>query len=83
MADIFRSAEYARASEERRIWQTGTAEHQRMFGCKVCGELCASSPGFGQAVCEAHCEDHDYEYEPGMGKVCKHCSAPIPYDYYD
>lgn len=84
MADIFRSADYARVSEERRIWQTGTAENQRMFGCKVCGEICASSPGFGQAVCETHCEDHDYEYERGMGgHFCKHCSKPVPPDWYD
>lgn len=83
MADIFKSADYARAKLEQRIWQSGTPEHQRMFGCKVCGEMCASSPGFDQAVCEAHCEDHDIEYDPEQRThACKHCGQPVDRDWY-
>lgn len=61
----------------------GTPEHQAMFGCKVCGEICAVSPGNGQAVCEKHCEDHDYEYDRWDGHRCKHCFAEPPADWFD
>lgn len=54
-----------------------------MFGCKVCGEICAVSPGNGQAVCEKHCEDHDYEYDRWDGHRCKHCFAEPPADWFD
>lgn len=61
-----------------------TPEHTAMFGCKVCGEICASSPGPGQAVCEAHCEDHDYEYNREFGtRTCKHCDKPVDPEWYD
>src|SRR5581483_8536117 len=32
------------------------------FACRVCGVQCDTYPVNGTAVCEAHCEDHDYEY---------------------
>jgi hypothetical protein len=69
------------AGEPWMAW--GTPEHRAMFGCKVCGEICDVSPGEGLAVCPAHCEDHDYEYEPGDGHRCKHCFAERPADWGD
>lgn len=54
---------------------------KRMFACRKCGTGCDTSPGYGQAICESCCEDHDYKYERDMrGHFCKHCSAPRPYD---
>lgn len=61
----------------------GSREHTEMFACKVCGVECTVSPGPGQAVCEAHCEDHDYGYERGEGHRCKHCHAEPPHDWFD
>lgn len=61
--------------------QWESPEHTAMFACKVCGEMCATSPGPGQAVCEKHCEDHDYEYVRGEGHHCKHCFAERPWDW--
>ncbi len=37
---------------------------------------------FRTTVCPGHCEDHDYEYEPGIGKCCIHCGEVPPHDYY-
>jgi hypothetical protein len=69
--------------EEARAQIWGTPEHKRLYGCKVCGVICAVSPGPGEAVCEKHCEDHDYQYEPGEGRHCVHCWAQPPDDWFD
>lgn len=57
-------------------------ERQReLFACRVCRAECPVSAGVGQAVCEEHCEDHDYEYQRSEGWHCKHCFAPRPHDW--
>lgn len=54
------------------------------FACKVCGVECSVAPADGSgAVCPEHCPDHDYVYEPSMGKRCRHCDAEPPTDWYD
>jgi hypothetical protein len=55
------------------------------FSCHKCGKECDSAPNPpARAICPACCEDHDYEYDRGMGgKFCKHCGEPAPYDYYE
>lgn len=57
---------------------------KRLFGCRVCGVICASSPSVGQAVCEEHCEDHDIEYDRDLRThACRHCGKPVDQDWYD
>lgn len=55
------------------------------FSCRVCGKECPIAPDPpGRAVCEEHCEDHDYEYDPmRRDRFCKHCDKQVPYDFYD
>ncbi len=55
------------------------------FRCRVCGIDCDTAPKPPEkAVCSAHCEDHDYEYEPELrGRYCTHCSQEAPDDYYE
>jgi hypothetical protein len=45
------------------------------FSCRVCGKECDVAPDPpARAVCEEHCEDHEYEYDKWRrGKFCKHC----------
>lgn len=53
-----------------------------IFACRVCGVQCSTSSDTEGAVCEAHCEDHDYEYDRmRAGHFCTHCDAQRPYDY--
>ena len=64
-----------------------------LFHCRVCGVECHSHPTRElpngeveaiQAVCEAHCEDHEYEYLREMrGRYCKHCDKQQPIEEYD
>ena len=61
----------------------GTKEHTAMFACKVCGTEATVSPGPGLAVCEEHCDDHDYLYERGEGHRCQHCHAEPPPDWFE
>jgi hypothetical protein len=53
------------------------------FSCRVCGAMCPIAPEPpARAVCEAHCEDHDYRYERDVqGHRCIHCDAPRPEDW--
>ena len=53
------------------------------FSCRVCGKECATAPDPpDRAVCEEHCEDHDYCYEPGeRGHLCTHCNQRRPGDW--
>lgn len=53
------------------------------FSCRVCGVICDGAPDPpARAVCPAHCEDHNYEYDPHRrGKFCSHCDQQE--DYYD
>lgn len=62
-----------------------TAEKVIDFSCRVCGVQCPSAPDPpARAVCEEHCEDHEYEYEREMrGHFCKHCGKPRPEDWCD
>lgn len=53
------------------------------FSCKVCGAPCPVAPmPPDRAVCEEHCEDHEYEYERGERRwSCKHCFKERPEDW--
>ena len=55
------------------------------FHCHVCGVEVPSAPDPpAKAVCEDHCEDHDYAYEPGERQhLCIHCGKPRPQDWCD
>lgn len=63
-----------------------------LFSCRVCGIKCDSHPVTQgpdgeptalQAVCPEHCEDHDYEYDPGDRKHwCKNCGAEPSDDWF-
>jgi len=54
------------------------------FRCFMCGVECATKPDDGLAVCEEHCPDHDYVYDPDeRRKSCHYCNKPIPLDWYD
>jgi hypothetical protein len=55
------------------------------FTCSVCGAICNIAPDPpGRAVCQDHCEDHEYEYDRSVGwHVCKHCDKAAPYDWND
>jgi hypothetical protein len=52
------------------------------FHCHVCGCDCPTCPPPpGKAVCEEHCEDHDYEYDRDeRGHHCRHCFKIQPYE---
>lgn len=54
------------------------------FTCRVCGKQCAIAPNPPErAVCEKHCEDHEYEYERGeQCWLCKHCGQPRAFDWF-
>lgn len=54
------------------------------FTCRVCGVECSTAPDPPErAVCEEHCEDHDYEYDEWRrDRFCKHCDKQISEDYY-
>ncbi len=53
------------------------------FSCRVCGAPCPIAPRPPErAVCEEHCPDHDYQYDPWRrAKVCVVCDAQAPDDY--
>jgi hypothetical protein len=54
------------------------------FACRVCGVQCAMADPLLGAVCEEHCEDHDYQYLKGEGgHFCIHCGKPRPEDWFD
>jgi len=55
------------------------------FTCKVCGKECPIAPEPPErAVCEEHCEDHDFQYDRHFREHrCIHCDMPAPYDWYD
>jgi hypothetical protein len=53
------------------------------FKCGKCGADALCEPPDAPAVCPACCEDHDYVYHRGEGRMCTHCSAEPPLDYYD
>lgn len=55
------------------------------FSCKVCGIQCAIAPDPPErAVCPAHCEDHDYVYDPSeRGHYCQYCGEEMPIDWFD
>lgn len=50
------------------------------FTCRVCGIECDVAPNPpGRAVCEAHCPDHNYEYDRWERKhLCTICSKIRP-----
>jgi hypothetical protein len=52
------------------------------FTCKVCGKECPIAPDPPErAVCEEHCEDHAFEYDPfRRGKFCIHCDKEQEYE---
>lgn len=53
------------------------------FACKVCGVQCPISPADGSgAICEKHCRNHSYYYEPGEGHRCETCFAEPPDDWF-
>jgi hypothetical protein len=55
------------------------------YSCRVCGKPCNVAPNPpGRAVCEDHCEDHYFQYDPWRRtKVCLHCDKEISEDFYD
>lgn len=55
------------------------------FNCHVCGKACPIAPDPpGRAVCEDHCEDHDYQYDKSRrNRFCVHCDKQVPDDWYD
>ena len=58
------------------------SEEQIDFSCRVCGIQCAIAPDPpGRAVCEDHCEDHEYIHCPDeRGWFCTHCWKEQPYE---
>lgn len=52
------------------------------FTCKFCGKQCPIAPDLPErAVCEDHCEDHNFEYDPHRrGKFCIHCDKEQEYE---
>jgi len=52
------------------------------FACPVCGVQCVLADPQRGAVCEEHCEDHNYIYVDG-GHFCEHCGKPRPEDWCD
>ncbi len=55
------------------------------FSCRVCGVQCNVAPPLpDRAVCEEHCEDHEYEYDPmRRGKFCNHCDKEREPEYFE
>lgn len=55
------------------------------FKCRVCGVECPVAPDPpATAVCEEHCEFHEYEHDPWRrNQFCKHCDKQAPDDFYD
>ena len=54
------------------------------FVCKVCGVAVDLHPDGGPGVCQAHCEDHEFEGDSqGYWPACIHCGLSAPDDYYD
>jgi len=54
------------------------------FTCRVCGKECDIAPYPPErAVCEDHCEDHQFANHGHSWPTCKHCGAWAPMDYYD
>ena len=55
------------------------------FSCRVCGVQCAIAPDPpGRAVCEDHCEDHEYIYcKDERGWFCTHCWKEQPHEPCD
>lgn len=54
------------------------------FRCLICGvDVDTHHMREPRGICEAHCEDHEYEYDRYAGEsFCLHCSAAAPDDYY-
>ena len=54
------------------------------FSCRVCGKQCDTAPMLpARAVCEEHCEDHEYEYDRDeRWHLCKHCNKRVDEDWY-
>ena len=52
------------------------------FKCRVCGQECPIVPDQpGRAVCEEHCEGHDYVYIRGERRTaCIHCDKEKEYE---
>lgn len=63
--------------------QHGHAHNCAIFTCSVCGAATSIAPKDGPAFCEAHCPDHDYQYERGEGHRCVKCNAEPPLDWHD
>jgi hypothetical protein len=65
----------ALAPEVEQEGQVNQDGRQLTFKCKVCSVDCPIAPDPpGQAVCEEHCEDHEYAYDPWRrGSFCVHC----------
>jgi len=62
-----------------------------LFSCRVCGVELPGHPvvtnDMGeqvgvQGVCEAHCEDHDYQHDGYRSFACIHCDAEPPDDWF-
>ena len=55
------------------------------FSCKVCGCQCSVAPDPPErAVCEEHCPDHIYEYDPWRrDRFCKTCDKQVDPDWHD
>lgn len=54
--------------------------------CTVCwdddGAICyPDAPSL--TYCPAHCPEHDYQHEPGEGRMCVTCGDRPSPDYYD
>lgn len=52
------------------------------FSCRVCGKQCDVAPDPPKrAVCEEHCEDHNYQYDKwDRTHYCVNCGKQRPYD---
>ena len=52
------------------------------FTCRVCGKECPCAPQPpDRAVCEEHCEAHEYEHDPSRrGWFCRHCDKEREYE---
>lgn len=54
------------------------------FTCRVCGKECDVAPDLPErAICEEHCEDHEFEYDAyERTHICKHCGKPVDPGWY-
>lgn len=54
------------------------------FSCQVCGKECPVAPNPPErAVCEEHCENHEYLYDSMRGgRFCTRCDKEQDYDDY-